>query len=162
MPFRIRDAGPADGRFLTEMLVEAVNWSRSGQRPRVELLADRQVMRYIAGWPKPGDFGSIAEAADGTPIGGCWARLFPGNDPGYGTVAVGVPEITLGVRPVWRAQGVGRALLQRVLGQARAAGCARISLSVSHGNYAARLYRSEGFVVVGGSGTAETMVRTLR
>ena len=66
----------------------------------------------------------------------------------HGFVAVGVPELIIGVRPLWRAQGVGRALMQSLAETARAAGFARLALSVEHGNFAATLYRSEGFTVV--------------
>jgi GNAT superfamily N-acetyltransferase len=162
MAVKMRDAGQADGRFLAEMLLEAVNWNRSIQRPRVELLADRKVMRYVSGWQRPSDFGSVALDNEGEPIGACWARLFPPSEPGYGFVAVGVPELTLGMRPPWRAQGIGRLLLQRVMAQARTAGHARLGLSVSRGNYAQKLYRSEGFSILSSDATADVMVRTLR
>ena len=44
---------------------------------------------------------------------------------------------------------------------ARAAGYARITLSVEHGNFAHTLYRSEGFAVVGTGAGRDTMVRVL-
>ncbi|WP_223690907.1 GNAT family N-acetyltransferase [Leifsonia poae] len=159
--FRIRPAAGADARFLGDMLVEASNWSVARARPRVAVLEDPKVLRYIAGWKRPGDFGSVAEDAHGVPIGACWGRLFPANEPGYGFVAVGVPELTLGVNPQWRAQGVGRALLQAVAVQAGAAGHARLSLSVERANFAQRLYVSEGFVTVESGEDSDTMVRTV-
>jgi GNAT superfamily N-acetyltransferase len=72
-----------------------------------------------------------------------------------------VPELTLGVSPTWRSRGVGRALLQSVVAQARAAGFARISLSCERANFAMNLYRGEGFVTVESGPDADTMVRTL-
>jgi GNAT superfamily N-acetyltransferase len=162
--FSLRPAAVDDARFLTDMLVEASNWQQGTARPRVQLLADPRVRRYIAGWKRPGDDGTIAEDAHGVPIGACWYRRFSTDDRGQGFVAPGVPELTLGVSPIWRAQGVGRALLRSVVESARAAGYARISLSVGKGNFAHRLYVSEGFVAVSAAGdpTAETMVRSLR
>ncbi|MDO9063144.1 MAG: GNAT family N-acetyltransferase [Microbacterium sp.] len=159
---RMRDAGPGDGPFLTDMLVEAVNWNRALRRPRVEVLADSRVRGYIAGWPRPGDVGAIAEDDDGEAIGAGWLRLFRADAPGYGFVASGVPELTVGVRAPWRAQGVGRALVRRLLVQARAAGHARVSLSVERGNFAKRLYASEGFATVASDDHADTMVRILQ
>lgn len=162
MPITLRDARQADSSFLTEMLVEAVNWNRASTRPRVELLADTRVTRYVAGWQRPSDLGSLAVDEKGVAVGACWIRLFGASAPGYGFVGTGVPELTLGVSPVWRAQGIGRDLLRRVIGQARSAGYARLSLSVSRGNFAARLYRSEGFSLYEAQETADVMVRTLR
>jgi GNAT superfamily N-acetyltransferase len=73
-----------------------------------------------------------------------------------------VPELIIGVRPLWRAQGVGRALLQSLADAARSAGFARLTLSVEHGNFAEALYRSEGLTVVGTGSGRDTMVRRLR
>lgn len=160
--FRLRPATGEDARVLSDMLVEAANWDPARARTRVAVLEDRAVSRYIAGWQRPGDFGCVAEDARGVPVGACWARLFPGNAPGYGFVAVGVPELTLGVYPYWRAQGAGRALLRELARDAAARGHARLSLSVAHGNFAQRLYQSEGYVTVASQDGSETMVLTVR
>ncbi|NQX12978.1 GNAT family N-acetyltransferase [Microbacteriaceae bacterium VKM Ac-2855] len=162
MTYTIRPARRDDGPFLADMLVEAMNWNWTKTRARVDVLADEQSRRHVAGWPRPGDIGSVAESPDGDRVGACWFRLLTAPEPGHGFVATGVPELTLGVKPLWRAQGVGRALLQAVLGQAAAAGYARISLSVHHDNFASRLYRSEGFQTISREADADTMVRNLR
>jgi GNAT superfamily N-acetyltransferase len=160
--FAIRQAVSGDARFLTDMLVEAANWNVAKARPRIDVIEDPLVSRYVAGWMRPGDFGSIAVDSNGVPIGACWARLFPLNAPGYGFVAAGVPELTLGVNSLWRARGVGRALLRALAGQAAAAGHQRLSLSVERANYAHRLYISEGYVTVESFADADTMVHSLR
>ncbi len=54
------------------------------------------------------------------------------------------------VTPSWRGRGVSRALLDEVIGHARAAELKHVTLSVTIGNMAARaLYRSAGFVSFG-------------
>ena len=88
--------------------------------------------------------------------------MFPRTDPGFAYVGTGVPELIIGVRPIWRAHGVGRALLQRLADQARAEGFARLSLSVERGNFATTLYRSEGFAVTQAGSGRDTMVKLLR
>ncbi|MFP3465778.1 GNAT family N-acetyltransferase [Leifsonia sp. SIMBA_070] len=160
--FHIRPAVGPDARVLADMLVEASNWNPVRSRTRVTVLEDASVRRYIAGWQRPSDFGCVAEDARGVAVGATWARLFPANEPGYGFVASGVPELTLGVYPPWRAQGVGRALLRELARQAAARGHARLSLSVERANFAQRLYVSEGFVTVASGDDADTMVRTVR
>lgn len=159
--FLLRPAVGQDARFLSDMLVEAVNWSPGRQRPRVHVLADPAITPYVSGWMRPGDAGLIAESPAGDPIGACWYRLFDRSKPGAGFVAGGVPELTLGVGPLWRAQGVGRELLRGVCVLARSAGYARLSLSVERGNFAQRLYVSEGFVVVASGERSDTMAKTL-
>lgn len=158
----IRRATAADASFLADMLVEAIDWHAQRSRRKVDLLADPMVARYLKGWKRPTDDGVLALDAQGMPIGACWYRVLPRHEPGHGFVAPGVPELTLGVKPVWRAQGVGRALLQALCAVAAERGHQRISLSVAPANFAQRLYVSEGFVVVPSAGDADTMVRTLR
>ncbi|MCC2033842.1 GNAT family N-acetyltransferase [Microbacterium allomyrinae] len=160
--FRVRPAVQADGTFLGDMVVEAANWRQGGVRPRHEVITGSEHSRYVAGWMRPGDTGFIAEAASGESIGAAWYRTLPRSEPGFGYVGTGVPELTIGVRPIWRAHGVGRALLQRLCEQARAQGYGRLSLSVERGNFASTLYRSEGFAVTQSGFGRDTMVKRLR
>lgn len=157
----MRPAIGEDARFLADMLVEAANWSPGARRPRVQIVADPALAPYVSGWMRPGDAGLVAESTSGDPIGACWYRLFDQSKPGHGFVAAGVPELTLGVSPLWRAQGVGRELLRGVAAVARSSGHARLSLSVDRGNFAQRLYVSEGYVVVRSDERADTMVKSL-
>jgi GNAT superfamily N-acetyltransferase len=157
-----RPAVRGDGAFLADMVVEAANWRPGAARPRFEVLESADHGRYIAGWMRPGDAGFLALDEQGDTVGAAWYRLFPRSDPGFGYVATGVPELIIGVRPIWRAQGVGRMLLRRLAQHARAQGYGRLSLSVERDNFAAALYRSEGFTVAGESGGRDTMVRRLR
>ncbi|MET0672920.1 MAG: GNAT family N-acetyltransferase [Microbacterium pygmaeum] len=160
--FRIRPAAQADGAFLGDMVVEAANWGPGAYRPKHQVLTASEHSRYVAGWMRPSDAGHIALDAAGEPIGAAWYRLLPRSDPGFGYVGTGVPELIIGVRPIWRAHGVGRGLLQALAQQARTEGYARLSLSVERGNFAATLYRSEGFAVTQSGIGRDTMVKRLR
>jgi GNAT superfamily N-acetyltransferase len=160
--FTERPATAADGSFLADMVVEAANWRDGAARPRHEVLASPDYQRYIAGWLRPGDAGFVAETAAGDAAGAAWYRMLPRTEPGFGYVGTGVPELIIGVRPIWRAHGIGRRLLQRLAEHARAQGFARLSLSVERGNFAATLYRTEGFAVVRGGIGRDTMVKRLR
>jgi GNAT superfamily N-acetyltransferase len=144
------------------MVVEAANWRQGAARPRVEVLASQEYSRYLAGWMRPGDAGVVALDEQREPIGAAWYRMFPRGEAGFGYVATGVPELIIGVRSIWRAQGVGRALMQALCDRARSEGFARISLSVERGNFAATLYRSEGFAVTQPVVGRDTMVKRLR
>lgn len=159
--FTLRPAAPSDGAFLADMVVEAANWRQGAARPRPDVLADPVSRGYIAGWQRPADRGVVAVDEGGRPVGAAWYRLFSVEQRAHGFIATGVPELIIGVRPLWRAQGVGRALLQGLAEVARSAGFARLTLSVEHGNFAGVLYRSEGFAVVETVGGRDTMVRVL-
>lgn len=160
--FRVRPAVQADGAFLGDMVVEAANWRAEGARPKHQLLSEPEHARYVAGWMRPSDAGFVALDAADEPVGAAWYRMLSRPQPGFGYVGTGVPELIIGVRPIWRAHGVGRALLQSLTDHARGAGYARLSLSVERGNFAATLYRSEGFAVTQPGAGRDTMVKRLR
>ena len=162
MEARIRPAEAGDASFLAEMLVEAANWDPARSRRRIEVLADPKVTRYISGWPRPADGGVVAVDPGGGPVGACWFRVLPEQAGGYGFIAPGVPELTLGVRAVHRAQGTGRALLRAACALAAERGHLRVSLSVERANFAHRLYVAEGFATVASGPDADTMAKTLR
>ena len=161
-PWTIRNATDADREFLADMLVAAVNWSPEWKPvSRRRVLSAHRTAHYVAGWPRDTDLGVIAEAGPG-PVGAAWVRFFTADDPGYGFIAADVPELTVGVDAAWRGRGVGRCLLRAVAARAAAAGIRRVSLSVERKNFARGLYRSEGYVVDGGSGPqSDTMVKDL-
>lgn len=160
--FRIRPAVQTDAAFLGAMLVAAAQWRDRGGPPAHEVLADPAYSRYLSGWMRPGDTGAVAVDDHDDTIGAAWYRMLPRTDAGFGYVATGVPELIIGVRPIWRAHGVGRALLRQLCDQARQQGHARLSLSVDRGNFARALYRTEGFAVVQREADRDTMVKRLR
>lgn len=153
----IRPVTPDDLTFLREMLYEAIYTPPGSPRPARELLAVPEIARYLVGWGRPGDQGFIAEM-EGAPIGATWFRCFTAEQPGYGFVHPEIPELTLAMLPAFRGLGLGTALLESLIAQARADGYAGISLSVSPTNPAARLYKRLGFREVGFAGGSAVML----
>lgn len=147
---------------MADMLVEAANWSADWKKKsRRRVLSAPATAHYIAGWPRDTDLGVIAEAGE-APVGAAWLRFLPAADPGYGFVAPGVPELTIGVAGDWRRRRMGRALLRALAGQAHSVGIRQISLSVERKNFAQKLYFSEGYQVVDSSDAhSDTMVKDL-
>src|ERR1022692_124369 len=157
----IRPATAADAEFLTDMLVEAVNWPPTRNHSRERIMSAPESARYIAEWPRHNELGVIAQSA-GQPVGAAWLRFFTSDEPGYGFVSADIPELSIGVASSWRGRGVGRALLRAVASEARSAGIRRISLSVGRGNFAHGLYLAEGYQIAETSDAAsDTMIREL-
>src|SRR5262249_38318227 len=100
----------------------------------------------LAGWPRQGDYGLIAE--EGGPVGAAWYRTYTDTSHGYGFVSEDVPEVSIAVIATRRHQGIGRRLLVDVIDASITQGYDALSLSVSDGNPARRLYESVGFVYV--------------
>lgn len=157
----LRQAGPADAGFLREMLVAAALWQTD--IPSVSpdaVLGDQALAHYVAGWPRDGDLGVVAEAP--RPVGAAWLRLFDPAEPGYGFVSASVPELSMAVVPSRRRHRLGGALLDAIILAARRQRLTAISLSIAADNHPARrLYDRAGFRDVAVSGGSHTMLLVL-
>jgi GNAT superfamily N-acetyltransferase len=155
----IRLAQPDDEPFLWDMAWEAMAVD-AGMRAlgREAAFAKPNIRRYLERWGRPGDAAVVALAADGQRLGATWYRLFPAEDPGWGFVATGVPELGIGVVTEARGNGIGSALLDALLSLAREQGYRALSLSVDRQNPARRLYERKGFRDAGISDPTDTSV----
>jgi GNAT superfamily N-acetyltransferase len=159
---RVVGAAEADVRFLRAMLYEAATWRPDVDHPPFDaVLGEPAIARYVDGWGRPGDDGVIAETGGATPVGAAWYRRFDPGEPGFGFVAAVVPELSVGVVPASRGQGIGRALLEALIDRARERGHPGLSLSVEAENPAGRLYERLGFVRTGGTDEAPTLLLEL-
>lgn len=137
----IRPAGAQDIPFLRDMLRHAY-YARWGSD------ADVPLERYVAGWGRLGDTALVA-IEEFQPVGAAWYRLFDQDEPGYGFVDEGTPELTLAVVPSRRGRGLGKELLEELLARARQGSFQAVSLSVEPDNPALHLYEQHGFQTVG-------------
>jgi len=155
---RFRPAAAEDFTFLASMLGEAAVWRPNKPTPTADqVLADPRYAMYLAGWPRQGDYGVVAEQ-DG-PLGAAWYRTYNEVSHGHGFVAEDVPELTIAVIASRRRDGIGRRLLIDLINASVDQGYAALSLSVREENPARRLYESVGFVPVEKRGSSWTMVR---
>jgi len=159
--YRLVALGAADQTFLDELLYHAVYVAPGQAPPPREILDDPSLSRYVAGYGREGDVGYKAvDRESGEAVGAVWVRVFSAEAPGYGFVDASVPELSIALMPGWRGRGIGTALMKRLL--AGPAGESSISLSVSEGKPAQRLYERMGFVVMKKEGSSLTMMRSGR
>src|SRR5882762_9403672 len=126
---RCRTAGTEDFSFLATMLGEAAVWRPDKPTPTAEqVMADPRYALYLAGWPRQGDYGLVAEE-DG-PVGAAWYRTFTEASHGYGFVAEDVPELAIAVIASRRHEGIGRRLLIDLIDASAGQGYPALSLSV--------------------------------
>jgi GNAT superfamily N-acetyltransferase len=155
---RIRPAEADDFPFLATMLGEAAVWRADKPTPTGEqVLADPRYAMYLAGWPRHGDDGVVAE--DEGPVGAAWYRMFTEAIHGRGFVAEDVPELAIAVVASRRREGIGQRLLAALIEASVTRGHPALSLSVASRNPARRLYESNGFAPVELHGSTWTMIR---
>jgi ribosomal protein S18 acetylase RimI-like enzyme len=143
------------------MLGEAAVWRPDKPTPTGDqVLADPRYAMYLAGWPRQGDYGLIAEQ-DG-PLGAAWYRTYAATSHGYGFISEDVPELSIAVIASRRRDGIGRQLLTNLVNASIDQGYPALSLSVSEENPARGLYESVGFVSVEKHGSSWTMIRRSR
>ena len=155
---RCRPAGAEDFTFLATMLGEAAVWRPDKPTPTADqVLADPRYALYLAGWPRQGDYGLVAEQ-DG-PVGAAWYRTFTEASHGYGFVAEDVPELSIAVIASRRHEGIGRRLLVDLIDASVGSGIPGSESQRREDNPARGLYESVGFVRVEKHGSSWTMIR---
>lgn len=153
-----RPARSDDFAFLAARLGEAAFWRPDTPTPTgVEVMEDPRYAKYLEGWPRPGDYGLIAELDE--PVGAAWYRTYSRASHGHGFVGEDVPELAIAVIAARRNQGIGRRLLLDLIGASVAQGFRALSLSVNEHNPARSLYESLGFVLIEQHGKTCVMVR---
>jgi GNAT superfamily N-acetyltransferase len=114
----------------------------------VDAPAMPHVRRFVDDWGRPGDVGVIAVDDTLVPVGAAWARIL--DEPLVRDDAgAPVAELAIAVEDRARGQGIGGALLQALADAARSDGHRELSLNVSPGNPAYRLYQRCAFGLVG-------------
>ena len=139
-----------DRELLRTATLANVNWSGEQRFTHRDVDERPDLRHYTLFRPGRGDLGFVAET-QGLVVGVVWALFLDADDPGYGFVADGVPELRLSVWSGYRGQGTGGELLRQALAEARRRGIGRVGLSVEAGNPSVRLYRSAGFAPVPGA-----------
>lgn len=152
-----RDLTPSDGALLRRATLLNLNWTGEERVSLDEVLSDPALRHYTEMRPERGDLGVVAERED-APIGVAWAVMLGADDPGFGFVADGIPEVSLCVWPEHRGRGVGEALLRGLLAVARERGLRALSLSVESPNPSERLYRRLGAEDVAGAASGTMLL----
>jgi ribosomal protein S18 acetylase RimI-like enzyme len=146
--YTIRRAAPADEPILWDMLFYAANMAEDGAASSEAAKTHPYLAEYVEGWGRPGDLGVVAvDSAGGHALGAAWLRQLSGPEKLYAAVADILPELAVAVVPAAIGQGIGGALLGRLLDLARSQYRA-VALSVRASNPARHLYERHGFVVI--------------
>ncbi len=145
--FTLRTVEPHESTLIFTFLTIAARMAEPDE-PIQKALSDSELIKYWKDWGRPGDCGIVAESE--FPISCAWVRVIPREAAAYGFVAEGIPELGIGTIAAARGQGVGTAVLERLLDECRRR-YPGVCLRVRKTNPAIRLYERLGFKLVPGS-----------
>lgn len=155
----IRKAIQSDREIIRAATLINLNWC--GERFSLQDLDNTpSFSHYYRNWPGISDFGFVAELKN-NPTGIVWLKYFSRLDPGYGFVNGEIPELSICVFPEYQKQGIGRALTEIAIKEAKSRSIPAISLSVEADNPARSLYTSFGFIPVDPQNDNGTMILKL-
>ena len=165
-PLGVRDAAAEDAEFLLDMLMAEVNWGVEDPVSRRQLLRNKVLSHYVAGWGREGDIGLIAVDTGGPnglqiPVGAAWLRFFAEKTPGHAFIDETVPELTVGVTAPHRDRGIELGLIRALATRAQEAGITRISVIVADGHPSREIYDAVGFEYVRTDEHGHTLVLTI-
>ena len=144
MEYKIRAIGENEYTILEDFLYEAIFIPKDIPAPPREIIYKPELQVYVADFGKrKGDMGLVAEA-DNKIVGAVWVRIM--ND--YGHIDDETPSFAVSLYKEYRNHGIGTALMKAMLNVLNQAGYKQASLAVQKENYAVKMYKSVGFVIV--------------
>ena len=153
MEYLIRDMRPDEWPLLEEFLYEAIFVPEGFEVeiPRSVIYDDPKCRAAFEGFGELPDDRAVVAVVENKVVGACWVR----TTDEYGHIDGQTPSFSISLYEQYRGQGIGGAMMRRMLEDLREAGYARASLSVQKENPALRLYKRLGFRIVG-DGADET------
>ena len=144
MNYSIREMRKEEYSLLGDFLYEAIYIPDGTAAPPKSVIACPELQEYIADFGNSKHDKALIAEVDGNIVGAIWARIM--ND--YGHIDDNTPSLAMSVLKAYRGIGIGTSLLTQMMSTEKAAGYAKLSLSVQKDNYAVKPYRKAGFIAV--------------
>lgn len=150
----VREMKTEEYPLLDDFLYEAIYIPEGGELPPRAVIEEPELQVYVEGFGSGEDDKAVAAEIDGKVVGAAWARIM--ND--YGHVDDETPSLAISMYTEFRGQGIGKALMQKLLEILKDCGYEKVSLSVQKENYAVKMYKKTGFEVVEEKGEEYIMI----
>ena len=154
----IREMQKDEYYLLSDFLYEAIYIPDDTAAPPKSVITCPELQVYIADFGNSKHDKALLAEVNGNIVGAIWARIM--ND--YGHIDENTPSLAMSVLKAYRGMGIGTSLLTQMLSTEKAAGYAKLSLSVQKDNYAVKLYRKAGFTIVSKTDEEYIMVVDLK
>lgn len=153
MEYIIREMRKNEIPLLEDFLYEAIfipDWYTE-EVPRSIIYDDPMIYDAIKDFgTRPDDYCLVAEV-EGKVIGAVWVAI--ANE--YGHIDKETPSFSISLYKEYRSQGIGTALMTKMLEHLKDKGYKKASLGVNKENYAVKMYEKVGLEIVG-NGANET------
>ena len=144
MNYRIRELLIAEKGILDTFLYYAIFIPKGVAQLPFDIIYQPDLQVYVKDFgEQKGDVCYVAEC-EGKIIGAVWVRIM--ND--YGHVYDDMPSLAISLLPEYRNNGIGTALMKKMLSSLRELGYKGVSLSVQKQNYACSMYKKLGFKTI--------------
>lgn len=158
VPYIIREMKSSETPLLEDFLYEAIFQPDETNPAPKSIVRKPELQVYIEDFgKKKDDFCLCTEAGDKI-IGAVWVR----NIKGYGSIDDVTPEFAISLYKEYRGQGIGTAMMKKMLEYLKNSGYKQTSLAVQKANYALKMYLAAGFKIVGENEEEYIMVHNLQ
>ena len=143
MNYNIRKVKDYEYALLNHFLYEAIFISEGVQAPPESIINLPELQVYVLDFGKKKMILFCGRGYEKV-IGAVWVRVM--DD--YGHTEEGVPSFAISLYKEYRGNGIGTALMKKMLYELQQRGYEKTSLSVQKANYAVKMYKSVGFEIV--------------
>ncbi len=129
--------------LLTDFVYDAI-FQREGENllPRT-IIQDPSIWIYIDEFGSRKDDLCLVAELDGKIVGAVWTRCIKA----FGHISNAIPEFAISIYSQYRGQGIGTALMKKMIVLLREKGYSKTSLAVQKDNYAVKMYQQVGFEI---------------
>lgn len=144
MNYIIRELRQDEKKVLDTFLYEAIFIPEGVAAPDRDIINQPELQVYIKDFGcNKGDMCLVAQVGQEI-VGAVWVRIM--ND--YGHVDNETPSFAISLLKEYRNYGIGTDLMKQMLVKLKMQGYKQSSLAVQKMNYAVRMYKKVGFVIV--------------
>ncbi|MDE6132222.1 MAG: GNAT family N-acetyltransferase [Oscillospiraceae bacterium] len=158
MNYTIREIKSMEYPLLNDFLYEAIFIPQGVDLPPKSIINNAELQVYVKDFGKKPDDRCLVADVDGKIVGAVWVRIMED----YGHVDDETPSFAISLYKEYRGNGIGTALMVKMLELLRESGYKKASLAVQKENYAVKMYKKIGFEVVGENEEEYIMVCDLR
>ena len=157
MNYNIRFINKNEYKILDDFLYEAIFIPEGAELPPKEIINQPELQVYIDAFGKMEDDICFVAEVENKIVGAVWVRVM--DD--YGHIEEGVPSFAISLYKEYRGNGIGTALMKKMLIELKERGYSKASLAVQKANYAVKMYKNVGFEIVDENEEEYIMVRVI-